>query len=284
MQAVCNETGVPADTLRSWERRYGFPEPARTDSNRRLYSQRDIAAVTWLREQTERGQGISEAIAMLRRILQAETTPAPITRIQPRPAPAATPEATPTPDQTFIEALLKGDLPAAQSAWDRLSLTISPEALCGEIVIPAQARLREGTNGAARLHATDFLQRKVMVLFDHSSPDRGTRDIVLMIDDPEVAEIPAYALATVLSRYGYRIALPLLDVSDAAAALALGTVQPTTPAVIVGPASQNALLDGYIALLPNVRFLRWWHEPTSPAAGDNWLPTAILAVPGALPD
>src|SRR5690606_26781295 len=69
MQAVSHETGVPDDTLRSWERRYGFPTPSRDDSNYRIYSERDIIAVAWLRDQTRRGQGISEAIAMLRRII-----------------------------------------------------------------------------------------------------------------------------------------------------------------------------------------------------------------------
>ncbi|HVL24325.1 MAG TPA: MerR family transcriptional regulator, partial [Thermomicrobiales bacterium] len=69
MQAVAQQTGVPPDTLRSWERRHGFPAPSRTDSNRRLYSERDIAAITWVRDQTERGQGTNEAIAMLHRHL-----------------------------------------------------------------------------------------------------------------------------------------------------------------------------------------------------------------------
>jgi DNA-binding transcriptional MerR regulator/methylmalonyl-CoA mutase cobalamin-binding subunit len=35
-------TGIPADTLRMWERRYGFPRPERTRGGSRTYSEQDI--------------------------------------------------------------------------------------------------------------------------------------------------------------------------------------------------------------------------------------------------
>ncbi|WP_146009535.1 MerR family transcriptional regulator, partial [Deinococcus planocerae] len=37
--------GVPAATLRQWERRYGFPSPARSASGYRLYSPHDLALI-----------------------------------------------------------------------------------------------------------------------------------------------------------------------------------------------------------------------------------------------
>ena len=36
-------TGVAADTLRAWERRYGVVTPARTESGYRLYDDQDVA-------------------------------------------------------------------------------------------------------------------------------------------------------------------------------------------------------------------------------------------------
>src|SRR5687768_4224959 len=36
--ALSRATGVPADTLRTWERRYGFPAAERTESGHRRYS------------------------------------------------------------------------------------------------------------------------------------------------------------------------------------------------------------------------------------------------------
>lgn len=35
--AMSRATGIPANTLRTWERRYGFPRPERTDSGQRVY-------------------------------------------------------------------------------------------------------------------------------------------------------------------------------------------------------------------------------------------------------
>lgn len=65
-KAVVRQTGVPAPTLRAWERRYGILSPRRGDNDYRLYSERDIATVSWLREQVESGLTISQAIALLR--------------------------------------------------------------------------------------------------------------------------------------------------------------------------------------------------------------------------
>ena len=62
IRAVERLTGIPAPTLRSWERRYGFPSPHRTLSARRLYSEGDIRAIRWVREQTERGLSAAQAI------------------------------------------------------------------------------------------------------------------------------------------------------------------------------------------------------------------------------
>src|SRR6185437_16357492 len=64
--AVARHTGVPAVTLRAWERRYGFPSPRRASGGRRLYTQRDIWTVRALRTQTDQGVPISRAIAVLR--------------------------------------------------------------------------------------------------------------------------------------------------------------------------------------------------------------------------
>src|SRR5687768_5866252 len=65
-KAVARETGVPADTFRAWERRYGVPHPQRTDGGHRLYSDRDIAIIRWLRDRTAEGMNISQAVQLLR--------------------------------------------------------------------------------------------------------------------------------------------------------------------------------------------------------------------------
>ena len=65
-KAVVRQTGVPAPTLRAWERRYGVLAPHRGGNDYRLYSERDMAIVGWLRARVEGGMTISQAIALLR--------------------------------------------------------------------------------------------------------------------------------------------------------------------------------------------------------------------------
>lgn len=58
IQVVARSTGLSADVIRAWERRYRAVEPHRTDTNRRLYTDRDV----------ERLMLMSRAIASGRRI------------------------------------------------------------------------------------------------------------------------------------------------------------------------------------------------------------------------
>lgn len=75
IQAVAEATGVPSITLRSWERRYGIPQPKRDGKGYRLYSERDIAIAQWLRERVQQGVGISRAVNMLRVLEGRQLTP-----------------------------------------------------------------------------------------------------------------------------------------------------------------------------------------------------------------
>jgi len=63
---VIQETGINADTLRAWERRYGLPRPARTEGRHRLYSQRDIDTIKWLSTRQAEGMSISKAVNLWR--------------------------------------------------------------------------------------------------------------------------------------------------------------------------------------------------------------------------
>ena len=62
LKVVLKETGLPADTLRAWERRYGLPVPQRTPGGHRLYSERDIHTIKWLMARQAEGLSISRAV------------------------------------------------------------------------------------------------------------------------------------------------------------------------------------------------------------------------------
>lgn len=68
LKAVLKETGIKADVLRAWERRYGLPMPDRSGGGHRLYSQRDIDIIKWLMARQAEGLSISRAVELWRDI------------------------------------------------------------------------------------------------------------------------------------------------------------------------------------------------------------------------
>jgi len=66
IQAVVGMTGVPAATLRAWERRYGIPQPQRTGSAYRLYTEVDVEAVKRLVDGKQQGLSAAQAAAAVR--------------------------------------------------------------------------------------------------------------------------------------------------------------------------------------------------------------------------
>lgn len=69
LSAVLKETGMKADILRAWERRYNFPVPQRTPGGHRLYSEYDIATLKWLRARQAEGLSISRAVELWHSLL-----------------------------------------------------------------------------------------------------------------------------------------------------------------------------------------------------------------------
>ena len=65
-KAVVQQTGVPGPTLRAWERRYTLLSPERANNAYRLYSERDVVMIRWLKERIDSGMAISQAIAFFR--------------------------------------------------------------------------------------------------------------------------------------------------------------------------------------------------------------------------
>ncbi len=73
---VAARTGLSADVIRVWERRYGVVDPARDDADRRLYSDADIERLRLLARATSAGRGIGQVaflgMAELRELVQAD--------------------------------------------------------------------------------------------------------------------------------------------------------------------------------------------------------------------
>ena len=72
---VLKETGLKADTLRAWERRYSLPAPQRTEGGHRLFSEYDIETIKWLIARQEEGVSIRLAVDLWRETVRRGQDP-----------------------------------------------------------------------------------------------------------------------------------------------------------------------------------------------------------------
>ncbi len=78
--AVERDTGLSKDTLRVWERRYGFPEPARDDNGERVYPPEQVEKLRLIRRLMDNGHRpgkiIGQPVEELRQLADSEREPA----------------------------------------------------------------------------------------------------------------------------------------------------------------------------------------------------------------
>lgn len=63
---VADSTGIAAGTIRMWEQRFGFPEPARTSAGYRVYGEEDVDALRRVVAYRHRGLSVPAAIERAR--------------------------------------------------------------------------------------------------------------------------------------------------------------------------------------------------------------------------
>ncbi len=241
-RAVVQRTGVPADTFRAWERRYGLPHPTRTEGNQRLYSDRDIATIAWLRDQTRAGMSISRAVRLYRSQDAAGER-----RDEENPPSAAGRERSQSGDgerlagfrDEVVEALLGFDAVAADRVVEEATALLSVEDVCLHVLQPALYEIGErwarGEIEVSGEHfASGFVIRKLGALFNLSQPEVGRGPIVAACLEGELHEVGLLLTCLFLSRRGFRILylganLPLDDL--------LRTIERIQPPLVLVSAS-----------------------------------------------
>jgi hypothetical protein len=124
-------TGVTRERLRTWERRFGFPEPVRVAGGRRRYAAADVGRVVAVRRAAEDGAPLTAAIDEVGRV-DAQAGP-------PAAAFRATVEAAPVP-----VALVSGPAPL-RLEWANAALRAIDGAPAPGAELSAVAQHRAGT-------------------------------------------------------------------------------------------------------------------------------------------
>lgn len=79
IKSVSTQTGIRPVTLRAWERRYELLSPHRSEHHYRLYSERDVAILLWIKSQVEGNIPISQAVANLHKLTKVGNWPESLT-------------------------------------------------------------------------------------------------------------------------------------------------------------------------------------------------------------
>ena len=130
IQAAAELCGVPAATLRAWERRYGVPVPRRTASAYRLYTPQDVELLGRMRGLVEKGVSPAEAarVVLGSRPPVLEDEHAPVDGLELAQA-------------RILAATQRWDAAGIDSELTRLSMLLDAQTLYEKVVSPVLAEM-----------------------------------------------------------------------------------------------------------------------------------------------
>jgi methanogenic corrinoid protein MtbC1 len=149
IQQAALQAGLSPHTIRAWERRYSALTPQRTLSNRRLYSDEDIAKLVLLRKAVQAGHSIGRIAGLPSEDLQRLI--AEISALD--GADAVTPSLPPAPllDEG-MRAIDRLDAWALEHFFARAASSLGTAAMIDQVVVPLLKRLGEGwSDGSVRI-------------------------------------------------------------------------------------------------------------------------------------
>lgn len=135
LKVVLKETGLAADTLRAWERRYGLPLPQRTPGGHRLYSQHDIETIKWLMARQAEGLSISRAVDAWNEALASGADPLASATSPSFPLAQATPESNlDTLRDQWVESCMSFDELRAEQTLNQAFAMYPVEVVCTDVL------------------------------------------------------------------------------------------------------------------------------------------------------
>jgi DNA-binding transcriptional MerR regulator len=211
---LARRSGVSADLLRAWERRYALLEPTRTASGYRLYSADDEARVRAMQAHLAEGLSAAEAARLV------------------RDASAAAPENAVPADLAgaLWSALDNFDDAGAQAAFDRLVATFSIETVAATAILPYLRilgdRWRESDASVAQEHfATGLLRARLLNLARGWDRGAGPRAL-LACPSGERHDLGLIILGLALRARGWRVTFLGPDTPIETLAAAAGQLEP----------------------------------------------------------
>jgi len=208
MRVVMRRTGLSADVLRAWEKRYKAVDPSRSDGGQRLYSDDDVDRLALLQRVTALGRNISQVAALradqLRRLLMEDES-----ALELPPAPNEDPAA----DRVRAEAMDLVDAldgPELEKTLRRAAMRLGVDALVERAIMPLLGELgercsRDEVTPAHQQVAGGVVQRVLQWISETSSRVAGAPCITLATTEGERDELGIQIVAAVAATEAWRV-------------------------------------------------------------------------------
>ena len=207
---VTRITGVPITSLHAWGRRYGFPAAARTNGGHRLYSEKDIARLRWVKSQVDSGLTISRAVIAA---LALEADGGLFLPVEPEIGSRSERDSAASPSLrgSLLDALLHFDLNRADQLMGEMLAFYSPEDLTLNVIGPAlnaigEAWEKERISVTTEHLASNYLRHRLLMWMVTGPTPKTTNPIVLACAPGEWHEGSLLMLGVLLRRKGCPVA------------------------------------------------------------------------------
>jgi len=233
---VSRMTGITMATLRAWERRYEFAVSKRTLGGHRLYSERDIFRLRWIKQRIDEGMQTAQAIHALRH--QEQTGQAVLTesalanRRRAAVEPFFTLEKVDWEDrnthfasikQRVLDSLIHRDTQGSDELLAQTLVLVPPESLILNVIRPVMYEIGDlwenGKISVATEHqATNYLRQRLLMWMVNSPAPRSQHSIILACAPDEWHEGSLLIMGALLRRRLWPViylgqAVPLADLA-----------------------------------------------------------------------
>lgn len=234
IRVVSRRTGIKADRIRAWERRYNAVVPSRSETGRRLYSEQDIERLMLLERLVAGGWHISdiagESLAALKQMLESEYR-------------GQTEEGLERPDSggdqgrellvQSLQAIRALDRDKFEHVLGKAARSLSPVDLRNRLLVPLlEAIGREWRSGTLRIvheHFASGLIRRFLVLSRRVKTGNRRQGIAIATPVGQLHEFGALMAMAAVEEVGWNAVylgrdLPAEEIAAAVAELDLHAV------------------------------------------------------------